>query len=75
MPNPTNDHVTLTLDRASRMDVTVRIHSAEGRMVRSLRWPTGVVRLDLDLSELAPALYTVEVRLSSGTVQGRLVVH
>lgn len=75
MPNPANDQVTLSLDRASRTGAIVLIHSAEGRLVRSVQWPSGMAQLDLDLSGLAPALYAVEVRSTTGTVQARLVVH
>jgi extracellular elastinolytic metalloproteinase len=74
MPNPANDHVTLKLDRASRTGAAVLIHGAEGRLVRSLQWPAGMAQLDLDLSDLAPSCYAVEVRSSTGTVQARLVV-
>ncbi len=74
MPNPANDQVTLTLACAPRNDATVRIFSAEGRSVRSLLWPAGTVRLDLDLSGLRQALYIVEVRSHSGTTQARLAL-
>lgn len=74
IPNPARDRVTLVVPRTPQGEASVRIHSAEGRLVSSLPWPKGAVRLDLDLSGLDPALYSVEVRSSAGASQARLVV-
>ncbi len=75
MPNPAQGRVTLKLDRAPRTTATVLIHGSEGRMVRSLAWPSGLLRLELDLSDLAPSLYVVEVRSANAILQERLVIH
>ena len=74
MPNPANDHVTMSLDRAPDQTAILRIHDGAGRMVRSLPWPAGTVRMELDLGDLAPACYTIGVDAGGYPVRARLVV-
>ncbi|HMW98242.1 MAG TPA: M36 family metallopeptidase, partial [Flavobacteriales bacterium] len=74
VPNPANDHVTMSLDRAPDQTAILRIHDGAGRMVRSLPWPAGTVRMELDLGDLAPACYTIGVDAGGYPVRARLVV-
>ena len=73
-PNPTSGALTLDLDLgATTLDLDVALLDASGRRVLSTNWSgqtTG--QRTLDLTALAPGLYTV--RLTDGQGQWRLPV-
>jgi len=73
-PNPTTGALTLDLDLGTTtLDLDVAIHDASGRTIHATNWSgqtTG--QCQLDLTGLAPGLYTV--RLTDGQGQWRLPV-
>ncbi len=74
MPNPATSEVLLSLSNASADAGTVRLISADGRIVRTWPMPAGITRTTLDLGGLAPALYVVELNVAGAVLKERLVV-
>jgi hypothetical protein len=73
-PNPTSGALTLDLDLgATTLDLDVALLDAAGRTVLSTLWSAQTTgQRTLDLTPLAPGLYTV--RLTDGQAQWRLPI-
>ncbi|MBX2980594.1 MAG: T9SS-dependent M36 family metallopeptidase [Flavobacteriales bacterium] len=73
-PNPATQSTDLVLGSALGHDALVRLRSADGRIVRVLLLRAGGVRVPLDIADLAPSVYLVELQVNGRTSTGRLVV-
>ncbi|HEY0977697.1 MAG TPA: T9SS-dependent M36 family metallopeptidase [Flavobacteriales bacterium] len=74
MPNPTEEAVTISLGKPLDAPAFVRVHAADGRLVRNVGMGRGARSLVLDVTGLAPALYVVELHCGDRTWKQRLVV-
>jgi hypothetical protein len=73
-PNPSRDQVTLTLRAPLSQDLSVNVHSAEGRLVRSALLKAGLTVLVIDVADLAPGSYQLDLRGAGSAWHRSLVV-
>jgi hypothetical protein len=73
-PNPATQATDLVLGAALDQDAVVHLRSVDGRSIRTVRMPSGTVRMPLELDGLSAAIYVVELTVNGRTITGRLVV-
>jgi len=60
-PNPTSDYVTITFEEEVKSTTSVTFRDLSGKEVKNSRLSAGAVSTKVDLSDLTPATYFVEV--------------
>jgi hypothetical protein len=73
-PQPAADQLTIELDGAAHQGLTVDVHDATGRQVMGARAAAGQRLLLLDVSALAPGLYTLSARTAEARWTRTLVI-
>lgn len=73
-PQPAADQLTIELDGAAHQGLNVDVHDATGRQVMGARATAGQRLLQLDVSALAPGLYTLSARTAEARWTRTLVI-
>lgn len=76
-PNPAQDVVNLTLSALQNTDATLRIFSADGKLVqhRALSLFADNQTIPLNVSALAEGMYFVEIRTPSAVLTEKMMIH
>ena len=74
MPNPTDGPLTIVLEDETFSGAWMRLMASDGRVVMVDRMTS--TRMDLDLSKIAPGLYTIAITSTQGrSVVSRVALH
>ncbi len=75
-PNPTSDYVNITLEKTLDADATVVIRDVTGKQLKLQTISRGDVSTQIDLSDVAPTTYLLELIDNQATVlnQTRIIV-
>lgn len=74
LPNPASAWVQLSFENALTQEVDVVFLDAAGRSVSSAKIANGQQEIRLEISDLAPGFYTVQLRSATATAFRRLIV-
>jgi len=74
-PNPVSDIINIELDFSVETDITVSLISAEGSLVnkKNFRASKGYQKIGLDLSELTPGMYMIQLNSSRQILTERIL--
>jgi hypothetical protein len=73
-PNPTGGSITLTFQSPPTIDLSLHLYDLWGRTIEQRKLPRGEALHTLDLSNLPPAVYFIEVKDEAGNAFRRKVV-
>ncbi|GAB4149967.1 MAG: hypothetical protein Fur0041_22860 [Bacteroidia bacterium] len=73
IPNPADEMITVTSAHFVHYG-NVRIFDLQGRMVQSENW-TQSNRMEMNVSQLAPGIYTMKIETDAGSVSKKIIVH
>src|SRR5690606_920601 len=74
MPNPTDGPLTIVLEDETFSGGWMRLMASDGRVVMVDRMTS--TRMDLDLSKIAPGLYTIAITSTQGrSIVSRVALH
>lgn len=76
-PNPANERIILKFNLSEKHNVSLRLLNANGQTIRSEvsePYPVGAHQLEMDIKNLAPGLYFLEMQTEQGVSTKKLVV-
>lgn len=75
-PNPTNNSANIYIKLKNSKDVTISMYNSTGQLISSVakNLPMGVTIMDLDVDNLAPGIYFVNVIEGSSLVSKKLII-
>jgi len=73
-PNPTNSSVQITSDMKSRV-MGVKVYNMSNRLVRDFDIRSGGLEHSLDVGDLAPGMYMLDIQTAGASVYKKLIIH
>lgn len=73
-PNPAKDRLMLTFSNSLEVEASIRVLNSFGQIMKTIvSQATGEVSLDLDISDLVPGVYFLELRTSEGSAVKKFI--
>ncbi len=71
-PNPASDNVTIILNRSTETDLSLNIFNLHGKIIKSQKFRTATGEFVIDINDLSPGLYLLQLQMSDQTIVKRI---